>query len=55
MAENFWEHTSLPCCLSFKKGKVTPDGYNYVVVARCTVCKLHFKGTIAERPSENSR
>ncbi|CAI6373556.1 unnamed protein product [Macrosiphum euphorbiae] len=56
MAEHFWEHTSLPCCLSFKRAKVTPDGYNYVVVvARCTVCKSHFKGTIAERPSDSSR
>lgn len=56
MAEHFWEHTSLPCCLSFKRAKVTPDGYNYVVVvARCTICKSYFKGTIVERPSENSR
>jgi len=56
MAEHFWEHTRLPCCLSFKRAKVTPDGCNYVVVvARCTVCKSHFKGTIYERPAENSR
>lgn len=56
LAEHFWEHTKLPCCLSFKRAKVYPDGNNYVVVvARCTVCRSHFKGTINERPMENSR
>ncbi|KAF0741946.1 CCHC-type domain-containing protein, partial [Aphis craccivora] len=56
LAEHFWEHTRLPCCLSFRRGKVTPNGNNYaVVVARCSICGSNFKGIISDRPYENSR
>jgi len=56
LAEHFWIHTELPCCLSFRRGKVYSNGPNYVVViGRCTVCSSHFKGIIPEKPLGNSR
>lgn len=51
LAEHFWEHSRLPCCLSFRRGKVTPNGNNYaVIVARCSICKSNFKGVISDKP-----
>lgn len=56
IAEHFWEHTNLPCCLSFRRAKVIPNGSIYIlVVARCSVCNSIFKGTVSKRPSENSK
>lgn len=56
IAEHFWIHTQLPCCLSFQRSKVYPSGSNYVViVGKCTICASYFKGIIAEKPPENSR
>jgi len=56
LAEHFWEHTKLPCCLTFRRNKVTPNGNNYaVVVGRCSICGSNFKGIIHDRPSDNSR
>lgn len=56
VAEHFWEHTRLKCCLAFRRAKVTKGGNYYVViVGRCSICQSHFKGTISERPGVNSR
>lgn len=56
LAEHFWEHTRLKCCLAFRRAKVTMGGNNYVVVVgRCSTCQSYFKGTISERPGVNSR
>lgn len=56
IAEHFWEHTRLKCCLSFRRAKVTPGGKYYVViVGKCSTCQSHFKGVITERPNMNSR
>jgi len=56
VAEHFWIHTQLPCCLSFQRSKVYPSGSNYVViVGRCTICESYLKGIIAEKPPENAR
>jgi len=56
IAEHFWIHTQLPCCLSFRRAKVSSNGDNYVsVVGRCSVCESHFKGIVADKPPENAR
>lgn len=56
IAEHFWLHTQLPCCLSFKKANAHFQGSNFVtVVARCSTCSSHFKGIIAEQPLNNER
>lgn len=56
IAEHFWLHTQLECCLSFRRGKVTLNGSNYVsIIGRCSVCYSHFKGTVSEKPLEISR
>lgn len=56
IAEHFWEHTHLPCCLLFKRAKVFPAGNNYVlIIGRCKTCSSNFKGIIRNRPSSNSR
>jgi len=56
IAEHFWEHTQLPCCISFKRAKVHKEGSIYIcVIGRCTVCGSNFKGVIGEKPIGNSR
>lgn len=56
VAEHFWIHTQLPCCLSFRRAKVLSNGDNYVsVVGRCSVCGSYFKGIVSEKPPENAR
>lgn len=56
LAEHFWIHTQLPCCISFQRAHVYPHGNNFVtVIGRCSVCSSHFKGVILNQPSENSR
>lgn len=56
LAEHFWIHTSLPCCISFRRGTVLCDSNIYVkVIGRCTTCGSIFKGIIPQKPSENSR
>lgn len=56
LAEHFWEHTNLPCCLTFKNGKVRNNGNAYVIViGRCSICNSNFKGIILNRPSNNAR
>lgn len=56
LAEHFWIHTELACCLSFRRAKVYSNGPNYVtVIGRCTVCNSQFKGIITEKPLGNSR
>lgn len=56
LAEHFWMHTNLPCCISFRRASVFNDGYKYVkITGRCTICGSHFTGTISERPVGTSR
>lgn len=56
IAEHFWIHTQLPCCLTFQRSKVFPNGSNYVIVlGKCKICESNFKGIIIEKPPENSR
>jgi len=56
IAEHFWEHTQLPCCISFKRAKVHKEGSIYIcVIGRCTICGSNFKGVIGEKPIGNSR
>lgn len=56
LAEHFWEHTNLPCCISFKRAKVFTEGNVYIcVIGRCSICCSHFKGIVKEKPSGNSR
>ncbi|CAI6369604.1 unnamed protein product [Macrosiphum euphorbiae] len=55
LAEHFWEHTNLPCCISFKRAKVFTEGNVYIcVIGRCSICCSHFKGFVKEKPSGNS-
>ncbi|KAL4141463.1 hypothetical protein QTP88_004100 [Uroleucon formosanum] len=52
LAEHFWEHTLLPCCLSFRRAKVHPYGNFYIkIVGKCTICDSYFKGIVYEKPS----
>lgn len=56
LAEHFWIHTQLPCCLSFRRAHMFPNGNKYVtVIGRCSVCDSHFKGVILNNPPENAR
>lgn len=56
LAEHFWIHTQLPCCLSFRRAKVHPTGSTYIVViGRCTIFNSQFKGVVEDKPPENSR
>jgi len=56
LAEHFWEHTQLPCCLSFRRAKVHPYGNFYIkVVGKCTICDSNFEGIVHERPSTAAR
>lgn len=56
IAELFWEHTHLQCCLSFKREKVFPSGQNYIIIiGKCKVCQSNFKGVINRKPASNSR
>lgn len=56
LAEHFWIHTRLQCCLSFRRDNVYPNGNHFVtVVGRCSICSSHFKGTITNVPPENAK
>lgn len=56
LSEHFWVHTELPCCLSFKRAKVYPNGEVYIyVIGRCSICGSQFEGTISQKPAENAR
>lgn len=56
IAEHFWIHMQLPCCLSFRKANVYPYGANFVtVIGRCSICNSYFKGIISEKPLDNAR
>jgi len=56
LAEHFWIHTHLQCCISFRRAKVYPNGSNYVVVVgRCISCESKFKGIIIDKPPGNAR
>ncbi|XP_060878758.1 uncharacterized protein LOC132951473 [Metopolophium dirhodum] len=56
LAEHFWVHTQLSCCLSFRKANVHPHGTNFVTVfGRCSVCSSCFKGIISEKPLDNEK
>lgn len=56
IAEHFWAHTKLPCCLAFRRSKVYMDGDVFItVVGRCSICESYFTGTIAEKPSDENR
>lgn len=56
LAELFWEHTKLPCCIAFKRAKVYEYGNSYITVdGRCSVCGSIFKGIVSDKPSGNSR
>lgn len=56
LAEHFWVHTQLACCLSFQRAKVYVNGTNYIKVdGRCTICDSIFKGIISKKPSNNAR
>lgn len=56
LAEHFWIHTQLPCCLSFRRAKVYPTVSTYIViVGRCTICNSQFKGVVEDKPSGNIR
>lgn len=56
LAEHFWIHTQLPCCISFKRAHVYRHGNNFVtVIGRCSVCSSHFKGVILNQPSDNAK
>lgn len=51
LAEHFWEHTHLPCTLSFRRAKVYPSGHFYIkVVGKCTSCESYFEGIVYEKP-----
>ncbi|KAE9522169.1 hypothetical protein AGLY_017429, partial [Aphis glycines] len=56
LAEHFWIHTQLPCCISFQRSYVYPHENHFItVIGRCFVCSSHFKGVILNQPSENAR
>lgn len=51
LAEHFWTHFQLPCCLSFRRGKMYPSGSVYIhVVGRCSICDFRFNGTVFDKP-----
>jgi len=55
IAEHFWVHTRLACCLSFRRAKIS-SGSNYVSnVGRCTICQSYFKVIVSEKPAEQAR
>jgi len=56
IAEFFWKHTKLPCCIAFKRAKVYEYGSSYIIVdGRYSVCGSIFKGIISDKPSGSSR
>lgn len=55
ISEHFWEHTQMPCCISFKRAKVHNEGTIHIcVIGRCSVYRSNFKGIIGEKPIEKS-
>lgn len=56
LAEHFWMHTKLPCCLAFKRSKVYEDGENYITtIGKCSICRSHFDGYISDKPANDSK
>jgi len=56
LAEHFWIHTSLPCCISFRRASVLDNVNIYVkVIGRCKICDSNFEGIISQKPASNSK
>lgn len=54
--EHFFLHTRLPCCLVFKKAKLSFHGIVFLSIrGRCSTCGSIFDGTIDEIPAVNTR
>lgn len=54
--DHFFLHTKLPCCLTFKKAKVSLSSIVYVsLVGRCNECGSIFNGTVDAIPAKDSR
>lgn len=54
--EHFFELTKKPCCLSFKRNKILPDGNNFLQFeARCTTCNSLLIGIVTNPPAPDSR
>lgn len=54
--EHFFLHTRLPCCLVFKKAKLSFHGIVFLSIrGRCSTCGSIFDGTIDEIPAEDTR
>lgn len=56
IAENFYLHTKLTCCLSFKRAKIYESGECYAISkATCSDCGSRLSVTIENEPKENSK
>lgn len=56
LAELFWEHVKLPCCIAFNRAKEFDQGNSYITVqGKCSTCGSIFKGTVPEKSSGNSK
>lgn len=56
VSEHFWDVTSLPCCLSFKRAHVSSNEEPFVrMIAKCVDCNSKFLGEIKHEPLEESR
>jgi len=54
--DHFFLHNRLPCCLTFKKGKVSVSGIVYVsLFGRCSDCGSIFNGNIDSIPASDTR
>lgn len=54
--EHFFLHTRLPCCLVFKKAKLSLYGMVFLSIrGRCSTCGSIFDGIIDEIPALDSR
>ena len=54
IAEKFYEKTTLPCCLLFKKNKISESGIFATIYAKCRYCYSSLMGTIEEKPIPGS-
>lgn len=56
IASHFWDHTSLPCALTFKRARIYNDPSCFLYIcAFCKSCKSHLEGKIPTQPMENKR
>lgn len=54
--DHFFLHTSLPCCLKFKKANIKLNDIVFVsLTGRCSDCSSIFKGTIDSIPAVGIR